>query len=44
MFSRLDVDRGTAEGEKKEVEEKEDKEEEEEWVSAERSAMGLVSR
>lgn len=44
VFSRLDDERGTAEGRKVEVDEEEDREEEEEWLSAERSAMGLESR
>lgn len=44
MFSRLDDERGTAEGQKEEVDEEEEREDKEEWVSAERSAMGLESR
>lgn len=44
VFSRLDEERGTAEGQKEEVDEEEDREDEDEWVSAERSAMGLESR
>lgn len=43
MFSRLDVERGTAEGGKRE-EEEEGKEKEEEEVSVGHSAVGQESR